>query len=113
MTRARLTTASNLVSTSHFMSQFALDPATTTGLTLGFTAGFNSLGSTVNAIAASTVTLVDDATNWVHLHETFIDASVLPSLPSVLYKVVTASGVITSITDHRGTIPTNKTAFTG
>lgn len=112
MSRTRITTASEIVSTSHFMSQFSIDQSATSGLVLGHTGGINTVGSTIYTIPAGTVTLSDDETNWVYVAQDGVFAGISPAIPGVLYKVVVASGAITSITDARGAIPTNKTAFT-
>lgn len=89
-----------VINDSKIGSMFALDPATTTGLTFGYKAGTfsNALASVV--VSAGTVTLTDDATNEVNM--TSGGAVSANGAGGVLYDVTTASGVITAITDKRG-----------
>lgn len=92
---------------------FAVDQTTTTGLTFGLRAGVIVGGNTRTAVVAGTVALTDDSTNWVHISGTVIavNSGANPTLGAVLYKVVTASGVITTITDLRGCIVTDVISF--
>ncbi len=92
---------------------FAIDEATTTGLTLGYFAGVYIITSSVTQIAAGTIALTDDATNWVTCTSGGVSANsgANPTVPDVLYKVTTASGVITAIVDVRGAIVTQEILF--
>ncbi len=92
---------------------FAIDEATTTGLTLGLFSGVYVTANVVQTIAATTEVLADDATNWVFCTAGGVNSNsgANPSVPQVLYKVTTASGVITAIVDIRGAIITQETAF--
>lgn len=88
--------------------QFSQDVDTTTGLTFGLRGGFFTFNDRIDVLADSTVTLTDDDTNFV-----YIDWSVTPAITAVritdwpdeeyvpCYKVVTASGVITSVEEWR------------
>ena len=112
MTRTRLTTESEIVMNTQFAGNFSIDRQTTAGLTLGINAGVNTSGATIHNIAATTVDLTDDATNYVFLAQDTIAASpTVPDVPGTLYKVTTASGAITAIEDHRGAVPSNKSTF--
>ena len=92
-----------------------VDAATTTGLTFGYTAGFIITGTSTgrSTVAAGTVTLTDDATNWVYESGSTVavNSGATPTSARILYKVTTASGVITAIIDYRGAIVTGKTSF--
>lgn len=85
---------------------FLMDPSTTTGLTFGYQAGQLTRGVAVVPIALGTVGLTDDATNYVHIvaDAVVVDTTMPADTQYVLYEVVTASSVITSITDLRGTV---------
>lgn len=93
--------------------QFAVDQTTTTGLTFGFRSGLKVTGDTRVVIATGTVALTDDATNWVHITASTVtvNSGATPTEGHLLYKVITASGVITTITDLRGCIVTVETSF--
>ena len=95
---------------------FSQDAATTTGLTFGLTDGYiiTGTGSGRVTVAAGTLTMGDDATNWIYeAGETLgSNTGATPSIARVLYKVTTASGVITAVIDYRGCIVTDKTSFT-
>lgn len=93
------------VSRSTINDKFKYDPATTTGLTFGFDGATYALGPNPVIVAAGTVLLTDDATNIVEVSSGgVVSAVVIGSEGQVpLYKVVTASGVITTITDLRAT----------
>ncbi len=53
----------------NYEEAFEYDPTTTTGLNFGYKAGYaNIAGKPFTEIAASTVLLTDDATNYVHIH---------------------------------------------
>ena len=96
-----------------FSGSFGVDAATTTGLTFGYTAGYIVGISGRTDVSAGTVSLTDDATNWVYTTSSSVatNSGSAPTLATVLYKVVTASGAITSIIDYRGAIVTDKTSF--
>jgi hypothetical protein len=97
-----------------FSGAFSVDAATTTGLTFGYTAGYivSILGRT--NVVAGTVTLTDNATNWIYTAgaSVAVNSGANPTGNTVLYKVTTASGVITAIVDYRGALVTNKVSFT-
>ena len=94
---------------------FSFDPATTTGLTFGHTDGYiiTGTGSGRAVVAAGTLTLTDDATNWIYENGSVlaVNSGAAPTLARILYKITTASGVITAIIDYRGAIVTDKTSF--
>ncbi len=85
-------------------SDFAQNPATTTGLTFGYAAGKFRYGSSVVLVAAGTVTLTASATNYIEVdnagavsaNTTGFTAGDLP-----LWVVVTGASSITSATDDR------------
>lgn len=97
-----------------FSGAFCVDAATTTGLTFGYTAGYIVSGSGRSAVAAGTKTLTDNATNWIYTAgaAVSVNSGANPTGNTVLYKVTTASGVITAIVDYRGALVTTKTSFT-
>lgn len=92
---------------------FAVDQTTTTGLTFGLRAGVIVQGTGRTAVVAGTLTLTDNATNWVCIGGTavVVNSGATPNKGSILYKVITVSGVITTITDLRGCIVTAETSF--
>ena len=100
----RISDISALV-TTQVHSGLIVDAATTTGLTFGFKAGI-LLARTPVTVAAGTVTLADDTTNFVYIQSDAVaDGTSVPSdATHLLYEVVTASGVITTITDLRGVL---------
>lgn len=103
MSRTRLT--SNMMDTQ-IHSGMKYNPATTTGLTFGLTAGYNPDRSFENQVAAGTVALTDDDTNYVYVNGTVLGVTVAATIPGsaqYLYEVVTSAGVITTITDIRAT----------
>jgi len=85
---------------------FAVNPATTTGVTLGYLGADYSYGINEVEVAAGTVVLNDDATNYVRVNRasgavTAGTTNEADTDNALLYTVVTASTAITSITDHR------------
>jgi len=85
---------------------FAINPATTTGLTLGYLGCDFSYGITEVEAAAGTVALTDDTTNYVKVSRsngavTAYTVNEADTALAHLYTVTTASGVITGITDYR------------
>ncbi len=97
---------SNLLENTVVEKQFSQDVGTTTGLTWGMRGGFVVLADTVTTIADSTTVLTDDDTNYIYI--SLISTPVLAvalSIPGndaiMLYSIVTASGVISSITPWR------------
>lgn len=84
-------------------SQYILDPATTTALTFGYKVGQFAKGVTGVETVAGTVSLTDDATNIVAVDNGGTVTAVVSGteIGNTLFKVVTASGVITDITDLR------------
>lgn len=85
-------------------SDFAQNPATTTGLTFGYMAGRVRYGSSILSIAASTIALTASATNYIEIssggtvaaNTTGFTSGYLP-----LFVVVTGTASITSVTDDR------------
>jgi len=84
---------------------FAEDSDNHSGLDFAYKAGVVRVGTTVTAIAGSTVTLDDDTTNYVEIdvsagtvvaNATGFTAGDIP-----LFQVVTASGAIDTVTDKR------------
>ena len=108
-----LNTAGVMMELLGMSGNFAIDEATTTGLTLGFFSGIYVSANSVTTIAAGTIVLTDDATNWVTATSGGVTANsgANPTIPDVLYKVTTASGIITAIVDIRGAIITQETVF--
>jgi hypothetical protein len=110
----KVLTYGRMVENLPFSGNLSIDADTTTGLTLGYTAGYIVNKSTRTAVSAGTVALTDDATNWIYEDKTvvLVNAGAAPTLATILYKVITASGIITSITDYRGATVTDKVSFT-
>lgn len=83
---------------------FAVNTATTTGLTWGYTAGSVRFDNTVTAVAAGTVSLTDNATNYV---EVASDGTVSRNTTGFtsgripIRQIVTLAGVQTTSTDKR------------
>lgn len=87
-------------------SDFANDPATTVGLDYGFKAGHGrSFSGSVEFVAAGTITLADNADNWVYYDPNAEDVETsaveAPFGSFVMARVTTVSGAITVITDRR------------
>lgn len=86
-------------------NEFDEDGGTTSGLTWGFQAGNFREGNTVTQIAAGTVSLVDNSTNYVFINTTNQTVEVnqsghpINSIP--IRELVTVSGVIDTNTDVR------------
>lgn len=87
-------------------NDFANDPATTVGLDYGYKAGNGrSFSGSVEFVAAGTITLTDNADNWVYYDpnaedvETSVDGAPFGSF--VMARVTTAAGEITEIADRR------------
>ena len=84
---------------------FSEAPATTTGLTWGYTGGLFRVDNSVTEVSAGTVSLTDDATNYVEIKTS--DGSVTRNTTAFtsgripLRQIVTASGVQTTSTDKR------------
>ncbi len=83
---------------------FSTDSATTTGLTWGYTAGSVRFDNAVTAVAAGTVSLTDNATNYIEVdsagsvsrNTTAFTAGRIP-----IRQIVTLAGVQTTSTDKR------------
>lgn len=88
---------------SHVNSNFLVNAATTTGLTLGIKAGETTDGVTVTTVGAGTIALADDTAN--QLVSVTTGAFALGAGDFLLYEVTTASGVITVINDRRAAYP--------
>ena len=90
--------------------QFRRDLSTTTGLVFGVKGGTIHQGSTSTVVADSTVTLTDASTNivWIDLLDNTVKTAVSGSEDTTftirLYQVVTAGGVITTVTDQRARV---------
>jgi len=97
-----------------FSGNMHYDQDTTTGLTFGHKGGYHVSAETRTVVAAGTVALTDDATNWIYMDGAVptVNAGAAPTGSEVLYKVTTATGAITDIIDYRGAIITDKTSFT-
>lgn len=92
---------------SQLFAQFQPDPDNFSGLTFAVKAGLYTSGDTSTEIAADTVVLTDDATNYVWLDSTNAIAggtSIDSDAKAILFEVTTASGVITAVEDLRGVI---------
>lgn len=103
----KMPSTSAVLDDNPFYGDLAVNPATTTGLTFGYTAGIfvDDKDTSSTTISASTVALTDDATNIVYDNDGTIGVAVSGAEPLEvrrLYEVVTASGSITTITDLRG-----------
>lgn len=93
------------VQDSEIFSHFLYDPATTTGLTFGYQAGQLTTSTGALTIAAGTEALTDDDVNFVYVSGTLVSSAVTTTAATyMLYRVTTASGVITLIEDLRGTV---------
>ena len=97
-----------LLENTQVEKQYSQDEATTTGLTLGLRGGFFSYNDRVEVIAASTTALVDDDVNFVYINwlvTPAVIATQLTAFPALqyvpLYRVTTASGVITAVENWR------------
>jgi hypothetical protein len=80
------------------------DRVPTTGLTFGLMRGAFTDDAVISTLADTTVTLTDNTTNYVEVDDAgaiSVNASAFTPGRAPLYTVVTASGVVTSYTDHR------------
>jgi hypothetical protein len=90
------------------MSQFAVDPITTTGLSLGLTAGAVASNNSNNSIAPSVLSMAASQDNWVSIQVSSLSVQTgNPVGSTILYKVTTNATDITSIQDLRGALPTS------
>ncbi len=83
---------------------FAENPATTTGLTWGYYGGLLRNDATLVTVAAGTVSLTDDTTNYVEIDSSgtvYVVATAFTVGRIPIRTVVTASGVQTVSTDRR------------
>ena len=83
---------------------FANNPDTTTGLTWGYKAGTIRVDQTVTAVAASTISLTDTATNYIEVNSAGTvsrNTTAFTSGRVPLYTVVCAGGVQTVVTNKR------------
>ena len=84
---------------------FNEDPATTTGLTWGYKAGAVRYDNTITDVSAGTISLTDDATNYISIDPTdgtvSRNTTVFTAGEIPLREVVCASGVQTDSTDKR------------
>lgn len=100
------------ISVSQPATLFGRDSTTTTGLTWGYYGGAKlKSDGTIVLISAGTVTLTDNATNYIYATDAGV-VTVTTSAPTgwpaplasnatALYEVVTANGVVTSYIDYR------------
>lgn len=98
--------ANSTILGTQLYAMFQWDPDTTTGLTFGYLSGYiNTTGTNPLFIAAGTVVLTDDTTNYVYATTSAIETAIAIPVDAehLLHEVVTASGVITSVTDKRDT----------
>lgn len=88
---------------SKINSQFAVDTATTTGLTFGYRSGDYAFEDIEINTAAGTVSLSDDTTQAVRLEiaSGIVSIGISDEEFVELYQITTASGVITNIVDRR------------
>jgi hypothetical protein len=96
--------ADSAVLDTQIYGMFQHDADTTTGLTFGYTSGiFNTTGTNPTDIAAGTVLLTDNTTNYVYvLGASIASGTTIPSSANhLIYEVVTSAGAITTITDKR------------
>ena len=78
----------------HLPGQFAVNPATTTGLTFGFLTGKFSEANSIVTVATGTVALTDNTVNYVYLNDSgvmTVATSKATSGKNLLYIVTTAS----------------------
>lgn len=104
MTRTAIESKSAVLDDSPFYGDLAPDPATITGLTFGYTAGVFVDGDSFATISAGTEALTDDATNIVFRDGAIMGSAVSGSESNEvkrIYRITTASGVITVIEDIR------------
>jgi microcystin-dependent protein len=83
---------------------FEEDATTTTGLTWGYTAGTVRFDNTVTTVAAGTISLTDDATNYIEINSSGTVSRNTTGFTSgriPIRTVVCASGVQTTSTDRR------------
>ncbi len=83
--------------------QFAQDTDTTAGLVFGYAAGNFRNDNTITAIAAGTVTLTDDTTNYVEVAAAGVTTNTtgFTSGKTPLFVATTADGAITTVVDKR------------
>jgi len=91
--------------TSYLDGQYAQNTGTTTGLTFGYKEGYVRNDNVISHTAAGTIGLTDNATNYVELNTSTgaitKNTSGYTSGKIPLFTVVTASGSISTVTDHR------------
>ncbi len=98
------------------LADFAQDTGTTTGLTFGYQAGSIRNDNAVTSVSAGTVTLTDATTNYVECSgagtvSTNTTGFASGSVP--LFTVVTSGGAISSVTDERAWISTQRSSIVG
>jgi len=95
------------VSLSHVLIEptaFAMQPTHTSGLTLRLSGGDVSIGGTAIGVTNPTLTLADNATNFVEVSAAGVVSANTTSFTAgaaYLYRVVTSGGKITSVQDWR------------
>lgn len=108
-TAANVETALAEVYTDHaaalvISAAFDVNSATTTGLTWGYKGGLLRNDTTLVTVAAGTVSLTDDTTNYIEIDSAgtiYVVASAFTSGRVPIRTVVTASGVQGTSTDKR------------
>ena len=83
---------------------FATDSSTTTGLTWGYSAGSVRFDNVITAVAAGTVSLTDNATNYIEIDSAGIvtrNTTAFTTGRIPIRQIVTLAGVQTTSTDKR------------
>lgn len=100
----RLLPYGRMVEDMPMTGHFSIDADTTTGLTFGWNHGLYNKNGSVVTIAAGTVALTDNDTNYISISnvtDTIVADTTAPAGGPALYKITTASGVITAVVDYR------------
>lgn len=103
----KISSKSAVLNDTPFYGDMAPDPATTTGLTFGYTASIEVLIGDVTTFSAGTEALADDATSIIFREAGVIGSSLVgvePASSKGLFIITTASGIITDVKDIRGAL---------
>ena len=103
----KLSSKSAVLNDTPFYGDLAPDPATTTGLTFGYTASTEVSIGTVTNYAAGTELLTDNQASILYRENGVIAHALVASEPAQskgLYLITTAAGAITVVTDIRGAL---------
>jgi len=106
----RMLSYGRMVEDAPMSGQHSVDADTTTGLTFGLTGGLIREDAAVATVAAGTVTLTDNTTNYVKAFAGAYGTGTTPD-QGLLYKVTTSGGAITAIVDCRMSYHTDNTSF--